>query len=250
MNRYYTVYDDHQKSDEEFGRPEDALAQILFKLVGGRSEDDVATVIGESESVGQEQLDRVLEDLDLESLPTGERESIQKMVADSKRKLSESLAGLASTLSENIPDSKGYNVIRKLRELGLNSEYFKQKRIKPPNVIPQIYEALKDVDDFSSLNLSFDTLFGKEAWQQWFGNNPGIVAEINGFYNLLNTIGYYADRQQHKERKFVAMMSDHGHAGYAAFAHKLLSRDERFVKKTEAVYEHLGITTDVVLLPS
>lgn len=44
-------------------------------------------------------------------------------------------------------------------------------------------------------------------------------------------------------------MRDNNHASMASFCNLLLSRDRNFVKKVQAVYEYLGVQTNVRLLP-
>ncbi|GAB3216186.1 hypothetical protein GCM10027295_18380 [Pseudaeromonas pectinilytica] len=61
-------------------------------------------------------------------------------------------------------------------------------------------------------------------------------------------IGYYPDSETHRERRFIASISDQSHASIASFADIVFSRDERFVKKVRAAYEHLEINTAVILV--
>ena len=60
---------------------------------------------------------------------------------------------------------------------------------------------------------------------------------------MLNTLGYYPDSKVHKERRFIAAMSDNSHASIASFCNILLSNDESFIKKVSAAYEYLEIST-------
>lgn len=166
-----------------------------------------------------------------------------------RQKLSDSAEELSNQLEENIDTPVGFSAIESFQSFtGLGPVQL--NNIEPPDVIPQIWKALQESEDFGSEDITFEMLFGDEAWKSWFPQEPGIVGKINALYNLLNTVGYHTDPKQDRERKFVATMSDHQHAGYGGFAHKLLSRDERFVKKVRAVYEHLRIGTEVILLPS
>ncbi|TOB58863.1 hypothetical protein CGK02_22670 [Vibrio parahaemolyticus] len=57
-------------------------------------------------------------------------------------------------------------------------------------------------------------------------------------------MGYFPDSKVHKERRFIAAISDQSHASYATFADMLLSRDKSFIKKVEAAYEFLGVDTN------
>ena len=67
--------------------------------------------------------------------------------------------------------------------------------------------------------------------------------KVTGIYNMLNTLGYYPDSKVHKERRFIAAVSDNSHASIASFSNFLLSNDENFIKKVNAAYEYLEIPT-------
>lgn len=243
------VLDEHKENQELFGEAEDALSQLLFKFVGGRSDDDFESVIGESKTAANNLLDSVEQELESGSFLHEESEMLRQEIEDLKQRLSGSTEELGSQLEESIDSRVGFSAIDSFQSFtGLGPVQL--NNIEPPNVVPQIWEALEESEEFDSEELTFEMVFGDEAWQAWFPKEPGIVGKINALYNLLNTVGYHTDPKQDRERKFVATMSDHQHAGYAAFAHKLLSRDERFVKKTRAVYEHLEVETEVILLPS
>lgn len=69
-------------------------------------------------------------------------------------------------------------------------------------------------------------------------------------YNFLNTAGYFPDSDIHKEKRFVASMSDNNHASMASHCDYFLSRDERFIKKIIAVFEYLEIKTKVINVTS
>lgn len=243
------VLDEHEENQELFGEAEDALFGLLFKFVGGRSDDDFESVIGENKTATNNLLDSVEQELESGSFLPEESEMLRQEIEDLKQQLSDSTEELGDQLEESIDSPVGFSAIDSFQSFtGLGPVQL--NNIEPPDVIPQIWEALEESEEFDSEELTFEMLFGEEAWQEWFPEEPGIVGKINTLYNLLNTVGYYTDSKQDRERRFVATMSDHQHAGYAAFAHKLLSRDKRFVKKTRAVYEHLEIGTEIILLPS
>ena len=69
--------------------------------------------------------------------------------------------------------------------------------------------------------------------------------KVNGLYNLLNTIGYYPDKNIRNDKKFIPFINDHQHVGYAIYSDFFITRDKRLMKKAEAVYEHLKIRTKV-----
>lgn len=116
--------------------------------------------------------------------------------------------------------------------------------IKHPNVIQKIWDIHKELPDYRMLNLSIDQFLGIDS--KIHPRPLHLYEKVTCAYNVLNLIGYFPDKQMERERKFVASMSDAGHASMASFCNVVLSNDNRFVTKAIAVYEYLGAQTRVI----
>ena len=145
-------------------------------------------------------------------------------------------------------DDKNQEILKKY--IGDTSIYSKVSAkelsyIKPPNVLHKIWKIYNSkgigvgmgIDDFFGIKFNvFDSVGRYYNFQK--------VIDI---YNKLNTIGYHCDGGMHKRmRRFTSASSDMGHASMASFTSILFSCDKKFIKKTEAAYEYLGINTIIV----
>ncbi|KWS75904.1 hypothetical protein CU666_21960 [Pseudomonas syringae pv. actinidifoliorum] len=61
-------------------------------------------------------------------------------------------------------------------------------------------------------------------------------------------MGYKTDSKLDRENRHIAAISDAAHASIASYANCLLSADEAFVSKVRAIYEFLGVSTEVALV--
>ncbi|WP_223809925.1 hypothetical protein, partial [Pseudomonas savastanoi] len=75
-----------------------------------------------------------------------------------------------------------------------------------------------------------------------------VHEKVTAIYNLLNVIGYKADSKLDRENRHVAAISDAAHAAIGTHAEILLSADRVFADKVRAIYEFLGVTTEVGLV--
>jgi hypothetical protein len=137
--------------------------------------------------------------------------------------------------------------LREFRKLfGVN--IVELNNITPPNIIPQIWERIKDTIKTNGINLTFNDLFGDGLMKYYLNQKITKIMKVNGLYNLLNSIGYYPDKNIENDKEFFRFFNDQLHIGYAIYSNYFVTRDKRLMKKTEAVYEHLKIGTQVIFI--
>jgi hypothetical protein len=78
--------------------------------------------------------------------------------------------------------------------------------------------------------------------------NKTIYQTICGLYTFLEMLGYLSDRRLKKEERFLAFQSDQLHVANAAFTKAVFTRDKPLAMKAGAIYEYLGIGTNIVYI--
>ncbi len=241
----FEAFEEYCSNDSEYGSIENSMNQWLFKFSGGRSGDSISDIHEEQFSAFTQLMDGMLENAD--DLPVGMREQIRNYSELMREQYKSTLHELENTMLKDIPDTKEWNGIKSYREsVGIGPKEL--NNIEPPKVVEKIWDVfsvkLPESDNISSLEDFFQVRVNPI-----YPDRPyHLHQKITGMYNMLNTIGYFPDSKVHKERRFIAAMSDNSHASMASFCNVLLSRDENFVKKVRAVYEYLGVPTEVRLV--
>ncbi|MFZ4526083.1 MAG: hypothetical protein ACOYOE_11175 [Chlorobium sp.] len=234
----FDAFEEYCSNDNEYGSIENSMKQWLFKFSGGRSGDSISD-IHEEELAAFAQLMGMLENAD--ELPDGMRTQLKM------EQYKSTLRELESTMSKDIPDTKEWNGIKSFREsVGIGPKEL--NNIEPPEVIEKIWDAfkvklpkndhIKSLKDFFQIRIN--PIYPDRPYH--------LHQKVTVMYNMLNTLGYFPDSEVHKQRRFIAAMSDNSHASMASFCNLLLSRDKNFVKKVRAVYEYLGVPTEVRLV--
>lgn len=94
-----------------------------------------------------------------------------------------------------------------------------------------------------------------ESPEQFFGFDPidkqGFVEfppylGIVGCCAVLDILGYKSESKCRKIEKIPNIMSDAGHIGLGAFCDAILSDDKKLVSRAKAIYEFVGIPTEVI----
>lgn len=241
----FEAFEEYCSNDNEYGSIENSMNQWLFKFSGGRSGDSISDIHEEQLAAFAQLMDGMLENAD--ELPVGMRAQIKEYSELMVEQYKSTLHELENTMSKDIPDTKEWNGIKSYREsVGVGPKEL--NNIEPPKVIEKIWDAFKvklpKNDHFNSLEDFFQI-----RTNPIYPDRPyHLHQKVTGMYNMLNTVGYFPDSNVHKERRFIAAMSDNSHASMASFCNLLLSRDESFVKKVRAVYEYLGVPTEVGLV--
>lgn len=241
----FEAFEECCSNDNEYGSIVSSMSQWLFKFSGGRSGDSISDIHEEQLAAFAQLMDGVLENAD--ELPVGMRAQIKDYSELMMEQYKSTLHDLENTMLKDIPDTKEWNGIKSYREsVGIGPKEL--NNIEPPKVIEKIWDTfkvklpkndhIKSLEDFFQIRIN--PIYPDRPYH--------LHQKVTGMYNMLNTLGYFPDSKVHKERRFIAAMSDNSHASMASFCNLLLSRDENFVKKVRAVYEYLGVPTEVRLV--
>lgn len=223
-----------------------SMEQLLFKMTGGRQGVDLDSVLGE----GKDSFEALLVMLRQSAKEMGIDEALyDEYLAEMQGRYSSAADGISKHFEEAVPDTTEFDGIKVFRDF-TSLGPLQLNNIEPPGVIEQIWERLKGSGVFESDQVTIDMIFGDGLADFTGQGKMSTIQRINSIYHMLNWIGYFSDPKMNSERNFRAALSDQGHAGYAAYAGIVLSRDERFVKKATATYEYLNIQTEVVHVPS
>lgn len=243
----YESYSDHIKNEQTFGNPEEIVQNVLFKMFGGFESESFREVFDSSEVGFEGLLKVIMNQVDETGLSGSERELVASHVETLREQFKNASNEFLETLETDHGTGVGYSMIEDTRAFtGVGPQQL--NNIEPPRVIQQIWDVLSSSENFPSETVTFDSFFGENGALARALPQPTKVNKINGLYGLLNTIGYHSDPKLARHGKFRASLGDHQHAGYASYADEVLSRDLKFVKKAEAVYEHLDIPTVVTFV--
>lgn len=242
----HEVFAEYCEPQPEVDAVQDAIAQFLLKFSGGRVGDETSDINEEQKEAFSELMESIKEmasDLDAEIPGLKDMLELHSDIAEEQH--NKSLNEFESLLSQDIEDEENWSGIKDFRE-GTGIGPLQLKNIHPPNVLEQIWTLYKDSLQEDEINIDIDDFFcisknlinPEQPLYQY--------QKVTMIYHMLNTIGYFPDSKIHKERRFIASMSDQGHATVASFTHALFSGDEDLIKKSAAAYEYLNIPTQAV----
>lgn len=235
----YVAYKEYCDNSDDGVDIEHAMQQWLFKFSGGRKGDSIADIHNEQISAFSDLMDSIMNDAD--ELPAEIQCQLTKYTQEMASQYRASLEKTESMMLENIEDDKNWDGIKDFRsKIGIGPKQL--NNIEPPNVLVKIWDEFKtlptyqetlDIEDFFRLK---ENPINPE--QPYYKHQ-----KVTGIYNMLNTFGYHPDSKVHKEKRFIAAVSDNSHASIASFCQILLSNDANFIKKVNAAYEYLKIPT-------
>lgn len=241
----FEAFEEYCSNDNEYGNIRNSMLQGLLKFSGGRSGYSISDIHDEQLAVFAQLMDGMLENA--EELPIEMRAQIKKYCELMMEQYESALREHENVMSISIPDTKEWNGIKSYREsVGIGPKEL--NNIEPPNVIEKIWDVLKIKLHKNDRIKSLEDFFHIRINPIYPDKPYHLHQKVTGMYSMLNTIGYFPDSKVHKERRFIAAMSDNSHASMASFCDFFLSRDESFVKKVRAVYEYLKVPTEVVLV--
>lgn len=225
-----------------------SMMQTIFKTYGGRRDDDFNII-------KNEQLDAfslLIEHIDEQSEIIKEINPdlaihIKEAAKISMQQMEHALEKSTALMSASINEQDNWSGVIDFRE-AMKIGPKELNNISHPNVLQKIWDLYKEKDEYKDLNWSTEDFFFIKSNPINVGKPYFNYQKVNCIYNHLNLIGYYPDSETHRERRFIAAISDQSHASIASFADIVFSRDERFVKKVRAAYEHLEINTAVILV--
>lgn len=241
----FQAFEEYCQNQTEYGNIESATQQWLLKYSGGRVGDTIADINEEQKEAFSQLMDDMLKNAD--ELPSDIK---NKLAAYSKvmiEQFKSSLKESETLMGADIRDSKNWNGIKEFRG-ALNIGPKELNNIKPPNILKKIWEMYKSLEPYNNQRVDMEDFFALKINPIYPDRPYYNHQKVTGIYNFLNTLGYFPDSNTHKEKRFVAAMSDNSHAAMATFCHLLLSGDKNFVKKVQAAYEYLNIQTTVKLV--
>lgn len=223
-----------------------AAHQTTLKLYGGRSESTFTDIASEQVDA----FDGLISSL---SAPLAElddmhplRAPVEQYLKTLQSQYEQVSAVAAAEMAKHINDSTGQSGVNSYRStVGVGPKQL--NNIKPPQVIEKIWKAHQQLDGYRDLGYSIEDFLGISA-NPIYNREMHVHEKVTAIYNLLNVIGYKVDSGLHKESRHIAAISDAAHAAIGSRAHILLSADEVFVDKVRAIYEYLGVTTEVGLV--
>jgi len=242
----FDAYKQYCESEPVFNNVAEGMRQFGFKMAGGRKGESLEEVSKDSIDAFSQLMDYMDEQLKVIEDEAPELVNMLKMMkGDWLKEFKKSSDLKNNILSENIEDEKIWSGINDFRR-AVKIEPYHFNNIRSPNLLQQIWDKISSSDALSGFNLSLDEFF-------MFNHNLLMPdkpffrhLKIIGAYNILNTIGYYPDKPLHKERGFKRATSDQTHASIASFTDCLITADDRFAKKTTAIYEYLRVKTEVM----
>ena len=244
----FEAFQEYCESVREHDDLQVSLEQLLYKFSGG----NVGVGISEIHDDQRVAFSKLMDNLRVQLQETsGDMPDIDDLIDEyineMTSKFVNALDETERMLKENIQDDRNWSGIKDLRKAsGIGPK--QPNNLKPPEIIRQIWEEYKDSPAYSSVDVSLEEFFGLKE-NPIFPDRPYFKHQkATGIYNMLNSLGYWPDKDVHKERRFIAAMSDNSHAAMASFCHVLFSRDEAFVKKVKAAYEYLEIPTSVQMV--
>ncbi len=242
------AFEEYCQSDAEYDEIQKSMEKWLFKHSGGNKGVGISEIheeqkrafaglMGEMKEQLEELSDEV-PDIDIERM-------FDEYQKEMTLNLTNALDKTERLMKENIKDDLNWTGIKEFREAnGIGPKEL--NNIKPPSVVKQIWEMYRVLPPYKEMDIDINKFLGFAENNPIFPDSPYFKHQkAFGIYNLLNSLGYWPDSKVHKERRFVAAMSDNNHASMASFCHVLFSRDEAFVKKVQAAYEYLEIPTAV-----
>ncbi len=168
---------------------------------------------------------------------------INHMLESMQSQYDEALGQSSSVLKEHIENDKEWSGVKDYRDsTGIGP--IQLNNIEPPNVIKKIWKHFENHESYKGF--SIEQFLGISKSPIYRNREMHLHEKVTSAYNVLNVVGYFPDSKMKEQRRFTAAMSDAGHASMASFCSFLLSRDGAFLKKTKAVYEYLGASTQVV----
>lgn len=239
----HEAYEEYCEHAEQWSDLEIAQHQWLLKFSGGRQGDTISDIHKEQLESFEKLMDSLKDNADV--FPEELQEQLSFYADSMIEQYKETLQQSETQMLKSIADEKSWNGINEFRE-HVKLGPIQLNNIKSPNVLNQIWEMLKNSEHYCYLNMDIEDFFQTKANPIYPDRTYYNHQKVTSIYNMLNTLGYYPDSKIHKERRFVAAMSDTSHSSIASFCNYLISNDEAFIKKTAAAYEFLGIKTEAI----
>lgn len=218
-------------SDSKFG-----LDELMQKFYGGAQEQSFSEIAFS----GAQELEKMLDET-LENCRDEFDDETYAQIAEHYELLKYQMYAKTAEMGNQL-DSSGSSIDISHWEEAVEVGPLELKNIKGPDVVLKIWEKVSNKIPES---VTFNKLVGLEPQYEGAYIPQHDIEKSNAVYHGLNYLGYFRDKGMKKMRRVLASSSDMTHVGYASVCYKLLSNDEDLCKKAEAVYEYLGIKTEV-----
>ncbi|PXB17379.1 hypothetical protein [Vibrio parahaemolyticus] len=238
----YQAFQEYNSNEPVYERVYDSMMMNVQKIYGGAIDSTFDDIKDKQISVYDELHKSILKNIeDLKPEYPELAVELESQAENMKKKLADAVSESAKLASQSISDPIGWSGIKDFREF-LNTGPMQLNNIEPPNVIQQIWCICQEKLP-NEVDITLEQFFGIESNPIYPSLAFFKYQKVNAIYNMLNMLGYHPDSDVHKERRFIAAISDQSHASMATFADMLLSRDKSFLKKVEASYEFVGVNT-------
>ncbi|AAV82426.1 hypothetical protein [Idiomarina loihiensis] len=236
----YDIYKQYCESCDDGLDIEYAMQQSLFKFSGGRKGESLNDIHNEQVAAFSELMDSLMDISD--ELPEEIQKQLQVYGEEMTSQYKATLAKTENMMLESIEDDRNWDGIKDFR-LALGIGPMQLNNIDPPDVLVKIWDKLRALPAYSQANMDIEDFFQLKKHPIYPEQPYFKHQKVTVIYNMLNTLGYYPDSKVHKERRFIAAVSDNSHASIASFCNFLVSNDEYFIKKVNAAYEYLEVPT-------
>ncbi|HEY0286931.1 MAG TPA: hypothetical protein VGC62_07970 [Pseudomonas sp.] len=223
-----------------------AAHQITLKLYGGRADSAFTDIASEQVEAFDSLIQSLSAPLDqLDQTHPGLRAPIEQYLESLQSQYEQISAIAAAEMKKHIGETGRSGVNSYRASVGMGPKEL--NNLKPPRVIEKIWQAYQQLDGYKDQGYTIENFLGI-ATNPIYRREMHRHEKVTAIYNVLNVIGYKTDSKLDRENRHIAAISDAAHASIASYANCLLSADEAFVSKVRAIYEFLGVTTEVSLV--
>ncbi|WP_232923445.1 hypothetical protein [Pseudomonas synxantha] len=224
-----------------------ATRQTTLKMFGGRKESDFEDIDAEQLEAFNELMGYITEQLNsIDEISQEQRNVVEQYQAALTSQYKEVLSISSDQMRQHVANAREWSGVRDYRE-ATGAGPVELNNIKPPNVIEKIWAMYQNLDGYKGQGFTIEQFLGIST-SPIYARDMFLHEKVTAIYNLLNFIGYHQDSKLTKEARHIAATSDAAHAAISASVSLILSCDRVFIKKVEAIYEHLQVNTTVGLV--
>ncbi|MBC3481741.1 hypothetical protein [Pseudomonas sp. SWRI77] len=220
-----------------------ATRSTTLKIFGGRKDEDFESVQAEQKQAFSELMHMIDGFVSSEGLPedvaSGMRAYRDRLKSQFDEVVEVSGEQMRKFLlsGEEVSGVKNYRKNTGIGPVELNN-------IRPPNVLQKVFLAHSELEGYAGKGFSIDQFYGISAGPI-YGREQFFHEKVTSIYNVLNIVGFNQDTRLSREARQISSASDAAHASIAIGAELLVSCDEAFLVKVRAIYDFLGLPTQV-----
>jgi hypothetical protein len=241
----FEAFREYCEQEPVYQQLQDSVFQSSFKLFGGRKGDSFEEIAEEQSKAFAGLMSFMREQAQhLEEFNSDVARFMDDYTVAAQAEMERTLKESISQMKRNVKGELDWSGVKEFRN-SVDIGPKELNNITGPNVLEKVWDLFKEKEPYNKLNWSLEDFFSIKQ-NLIYPDRPYFkYQKVTAIYNHLNFIGFHPDSKTHKERRFVAALSDMGHASIGSFADALFSRDESFVIKARAAYEYLGVITEV-----